>query len=361
LKEALQHVKCWLGRVPKNSIALMAAIFLAKVRLFVTLVRSPFVVARKSVSDDQICSGFAGLLKRSTGAAEHVFSLYSGTCKGVLAVFLLNGKPAAYVRLAVDSRRQRLLENEVQVLRWLARYHFEHGSVPFVIKYGRYLDSYYIVESTVDHPRPSRGMNPTHLKWLCELFNKTAQWRLLRESGYWRILQQQLDYVFASVNMRRKDQVRARIADVLVKLEQCGPLPFGLCQRECSAEHFLEAGKKLFVVDWEHARREYPPYFDLFHYLLSIRPPSDENALLKRWQNLFFKPGPPGNAIRQYSKEIGLDDKIGYFFLWLYVIDQLMIYSETPDHLRVKWMATIAESMCTDYRYAERNWLGGEV
>ena len=358
---ALQHLSLRVGRNPKNTVGLKIALLLERLGVLNKIIPQVFLAARKQVNSNRGSSqSLVDILEELLRESEIVLSLSLGTGKVILPVFSLAGKALAYVRLAHDKRRSALLKNEARVLIRLEQKHFDCAELPHVIASGTWRGFFYVIETTVENgAKPSREFKSIHLRWLCELFNQTARWQLIEDSAYLKTLQWQLDYISTRVETKVRELLHRQIADVIRQLKQAGLLPFGVSQREFSIDHSLEVGDKLFVVDWEHARDEYPPYFDLFHCLLSLNPISTVDALFQHWRNLFFQKGVGQVVIEQYSRGIGLDSRLGYLFLWLYIVDQLTIYLQTPDHLRAGWMIRMLEEMDRQPYFAQSNWLGG--
>ncbi|MGH9890402.1 MAG: hypothetical protein ACREA0_00140 [bacterium] len=93
----------------------------------------------------------------------------------------------------------------------------------------------------------------------------------------------------------------------------------GASHGDCAPWNVLRSGDRWILIDWEQARDDAPPFFDVFHYILQShvllrrRPP---RALL---DDLATRRGPVGAAVKAYADGAGIPSGTAVDFLPAYL------------------------------------------
>ena len=102
---------------------------------------------------------------------------------------------------------------------------------------------------------------------------------------------------------------------------------------------------KLFVVDWEHARFDFPPIFDFYSLFLSL--PGFG------YQEFFSKKIKYAKEMKDFLK---LDSNSAFWFFWLFLIDQLYLQFSIGAKESGEKILNFLEGVIENEKYYKDNW-----
>lgn len=198
------------------------------------------------------------------------YAFFTGTegCHRKVTIQVMDekGRILGYIKVSDNGDIDRLLRNEKEILEDLSRLNIENGLVPKVVYHGRINDVNILVLDTLKsvHSKFGSNLSNIHIKFLAEIFRKTMRHCKFGESGFACNIRQRLrEFV---TNRQRNAYEKA--ADYIEKKIKDKDIPFGLCHRDFTPWNTFFHNGKLYVFDWEYARRDYPPLIDLFHFMI---------------------------------------------------------------------------------------------
>jgi len=302
--------------------------FFAKIKIGILLYYVPILKAifRRQffvlVDQDKknICSFLAAGLGISITALD--FSIYAGSRKFILPLFHADhGTLLGYAKVYFPGRESfEYGENEVAILKKLAGVDRVAGNVPEVLFSGYFSGYFVVILSSLQGLRNFDSANFHHIEWLEKLSRVTGARKRFTESDFYATIQQETSFVeeYAS---HGADIVR----DVFRKAEQhlySSNLLFSLTKREFPFFEMLQTRTSSFIVDWEQARSDFPPIFDVFSLLMStMRRKGDYSAVYREnLQNLFFK--------RNKTTQLFMGHFLKFWnlmFIWKFLLNSLCL------------------------------------
>jgi len=107
-------------------------------------------------------------------------------------------------------------------------------------------------------------------------------------------------------------------------------LLLSLVMREFPYFQILQSREGALVIDWEHARYDFPIIFDCFSLLMSVAPHKKGEYIALYQKNItqiFFSSNPKNRAyINEIAGHMSATPEDTYHLFWLYLIDQLYIH-----------------------------------
>jgi hypothetical protein len=285
-------------------------------------------------------------LKKILKKDDIELSLFTGTPgyyqKTTVQIMDEKGSIIAYAKIAEHVQTKALLENEALILNDLKALDLKSGSVPEVLFYGNIGSKTLLIQSTVDKPSfySAHKFTRAHIDFLNEIFRKTAKKQLLKNSHSLKELQMRIEQLMGKIpadwmNTLRKanEIVMNNLGDEIISC--------GLCHRDFTPWNILNNKGRLFIIDWEFARKDYIPFYDIFHFnihkslILKNKITSElqnPSALINR--NL-------KKICRIYNNLIDNDFTLLNYFLLFYLCDSCSFYiyitiQYHPDKIRNK-------------------------
>ncbi len=214
-------------------------------------------------------------------AAENLsFAVSTGTPgphrKPVIQAATRQGKVLAYAKVGWNETTAKLVLNEARALQRMAGAHLESFSAPRLLHIGRWKEAYFSVQSAPQGhlSRAPRDLSPEYGDSLRELRHSGTVCLSLVESDFWADLLRNCDGL-------KDDHRRRMVAQGLEAAERRlrgQALPFHPCHGDFVPWNAQLADGRLYLFDWEYAREQGLPGYDLIHFLVSTW------ALVKRWR-----------------------------------------------------------------------------
>lgn len=248
------------------------------------------------------------------------------------------GAILGYIKVSHNEEIDSILENEAQVLDGLLRLDVRNGLFPRVIFWGSIngtnvlvLDSHKSFDSKF-----SSMLSNIHIDFLTELFQKTSSVKKYKESFFALNLKRRLETLKSKVfgnheiernwgfNMDKLKQGYNRALDFVKEEIDNIELPFGMSHRDFTPWNTFFHNGKLYVFDWEYARKDYPPLIDLFHFIVQdgilVRHLKPE-GLLKRISRNY-------KLIEKYCDSVDIDKNLLNSLFLCYLLDINLFYLE---------------------------------
>ncbi len=274
--------------------------------------------------------------KPEDAAIRHIFNrndlqyaVFGGTegCHRKITVQVMNGRGTilGYIKVSGSAEIDDLLNNEAAILRRLAELKVGEGLYPKVLYNGAVSGVNIMVIDSLKTIRSkfSSKLSEAHIKFLIEIFQKTAESRGFRESSFYHGLMERVD----RLDCMMAKQLKERAQRVLLFLDSQiseKELPFGLCHRDFTPWNTFFHGTKLYVFDWEYAKKDYPPLLDVFHFII-------QDGIIVRKLNpdgLMNKVAAHQDLIKMYIDAVGLSVENVTPFLLCYLLDISLLYVE---------------------------------
>jgi hypothetical protein len=118
-----------------------------------------------------------------------------------------------------------------------------------------------------------------------------------------------------------RDEWRRLVVETRAAIEPWGerPVPLGVVHGDFAPWNLLEAGRSVGVVDWEEARFDGLPFWDLWHYAVQTaaltRRPRSSRAIHRAIRG----EGPLWHALRSYAADLGVPIELARVILPLYL------------------------------------------
>ncbi|MCC6176374.1 MAG: hypothetical protein IT305_13795 [Chloroflexi bacterium] len=224
------------------------------------------LVARREPSELEV--RLAGIF----GRADLVLAMKTGQLKALqkttLQVMTSDGTILGYAKLAASDVARATVEREVACLRELGRHRVLDGRVPKLLGTFEVTSAY----ASILAPGPETGgpasFGPSHRAFLDLLAAATERRMRFRESEMARDMDQKLQTLLPVL----PDDWRARLMPAIELMDSLLDdldLPFALAHRDFgpwNTRRYRDG--TLFVYDWDNARQEMIPLYDLFSFHL---------------------------------------------------------------------------------------------
>jgi hypothetical protein len=248
------------------------------------------------------------------------FAISTGTPgphrKPVIQAATRQGRVLAYAKVGWNETTATLVLNEALTLQRIAGAHFESFSAPQLLHVGRWKDAHFSVQSAPQGhlSQAPRDLSPEYGASLRELRHNGTVWLPLVESDFWADLLRNCDGL--------KDDYRRRmVAQGLEAAERRlrgQALPFHPCHGDFVPWNAQLVDGQLYLFDWEYARKQSLPGYDLIHFLVSTW------ALVRRWK--------PARVVKEVLRlgsawaSAGIEPEAAIPLLLLYLLERFTFY-----------------------------------
>ncbi len=271
---------------------------------------------------------FAEHLKEVLGRRDLHFAISLGTPgphrKPVVQVLEGSGRTLAYAKIGWDEPTCELVNNEATALRRMAGEELQSLGRPRLLHLGPWHGRLVCLQSC---PPPEareagRDLDSGYLGALQELAGLDSRRLRLGESLFWERLSLWTERAAGGVRNSSLSALLARVPERLRDQE----LPFHLSHGDFVPWNALVVDGRPFLFDWEYARTQWLPGYDLFHFLFQTRlllarqPPA--RVFREAWEQVTCA-GP----IRAYWQRLEiLEPSIGPLML-LYLLDRAICHA----------------------------------
>lgn len=271
------------------------------------------------------------VFKKALGRTDVRLAIFTGTPgyhrKVAIQAWGKNGEILAYGKLAENEQTYRLLENEVRILKCLSSLRFTKGRVPEVLFWGDIGSGNLLIQTTCKkaYSRTSHKLTQSHVEFLAELFSKTFRKQIFGKSYCFLKLKSRIDKLVKNQNNAWAKRLAKGLRYIESNLEK-NELPLGLCHRDFVPWNTFYNGKRLFVFDWEYAREESIPFWDMFHFVIQ------HNILVRRKKPLVILNILTGgdkdlsSLINRYASVLNLNPDLNLHLLLFYLCDISCFY-----------------------------------
>ncbi len=273
-------------------------------------------------------------LMRILGREDLSFAISLGTPgthrKPVVQVIEKSGRSLAFAKIGWNPATRELVGNEAQVLQSLQAQNPHNLCLPALLHLGRWHDRLICLQST---PAPnakqaSQVLSPSYLAALHELAALDSRRLPLGESAFWKSLGGWRSRMEGSwpgyALLARLDLVGQRLG--------AREWPFHFCHGDFVPWNALMIDGRPFLFDWEYARAQWLPGYDLLHFLFQTR------LLLARktaasiyWSVL--KRITRSAELKSYWQKLHIEEAELPFLIQLYLLDRAIYHAYvSPGH-----------------------------
>ncbi len=262
-------------------------------------------------------------LEQLLGAGRLRFAVSTGTPgphrKPVIQAATRQGRILAYAKVGWNEITAKLVENEARALQRMAGARLESLSAPRLLHVGRWKDGCFSVQSAPQGHLSSapRDLSPEYGDCLRELQRSGPVGLPLAESDFWARL-------LRDCGNLEDDYRRRLVAQGLEAAEhrlRGQALPFYPCHGDFVPWNAKLIDGRLYLFDWEYAREQGLPGYDLIHFLVSTR------ALVRRWK--------PATVVKEVLRHgsawtsAGVQSYQALPVLLLYLLERFIFYAST--------------------------------
>lgn len=292
------------AKVRKEAISVLSRIGLGRL-----LMQNRLVIVKKTAGHDcDNTRGLHNLLSEVLGRKDIEIALSTGTPgyyrKVTAQVMAPDGKILAYAKLADTDQTKKLVEQEANILRRLKGLNMLSADIPRILHFSPWGQETILVQSNVRKPYSHRpeNFNDNLITFLSELFGKSATLQTLGETASLVQLEDNIKKLKGRITKDWEYRL-AKSLEIIHKNIADQKIPLGICHGDFTPFNIYIGRSSLSVFDWEYAKEESIPFWDLFHFIIQA------NALRKR-----FKPSSLLEAIAELTKK--LNQPILYLYLF---------------------------------------------
>ena len=257
------------------------------------------------------------------------YAIFTGTegCHRKITVQVMDrlGSILGYVKISDNKKVNKLLKNEAAMLRDLLKLEVKNGLFPEVLYQGNVNGKTILVLDTHKsiNSKFSSRLSDSYIPFLAEVFQKTAKSMVFKKSDYAIGLKKRMTLLNNSLTGIWRDRLEKAI-DYLDQGIGNVTLPFGLCHRDFTPWNTFFHNSKLYVFDWEYAKRNYPPLIDIFHFIIQ------DGILVQKLtpEKLFEGISKNQKLINDYIESIGISMDLINYLLVCYLLDIHLLYVE---------------------------------
>lgn len=175
--------------------------------------------------------------------------------------------PQSISKIATTPKASLLLKNEIRILQILSTFNTINKQVPIIIEQMVNHKFYAFTQSVGigNNISPLRDFNKA-IPFIRSLHNESYAEIYLSESQIFNILNQRYLYLAPLLSSNWK----YRYNNCLMRIDQYKNEKsiFSIAHRDFAPWNMILQNSNIFVFDWEFAEIQYPPLYDLFHFLL---------------------------------------------------------------------------------------------
>lgn len=249
-----------------------------------------------------------------------------------ITIQVMDGEGAilGYMKVADSGEIALLLHNEAETLAFLSRSNIRSGLFPRVLYRGIINDKTVEVLDTAKSRRStfSSRLVASHTDFLAEIFQKALVRVCFRESGFAAGLKKRIAALRPGIDdawRKRYDRAIDRLDSVIGAMT----IPFGLCHRDFTPWNTFFHDGRLYVFDWEYSMKEYPPLFDIFHFIIQ------DGIIVRKCTpaRLMRKVLTHEKLIAGYCETLRLERSLQSSLLLAYLTDISLLYRARGDGL----------------------------
>jgi hypothetical protein len=181
------------------------------------------------------------------------------------------GKIMGFAKVSNIPSVKRLIDDECKNLELMNALKFESVEIPHVLLFGEVAQAQVLVTDT---KKTAASKTPiefidNHRLFLEELANKTSGGERLSSSRFLNNLKSQLGVCTGRISevWHKRLDAAYQLITARASLVTNG---MHLCHGDYTPWNTFLAGDRLYVFDWEYAKQDYPPGYDLIHFYLSL-------------------------------------------------------------------------------------------
>lgn len=315
----------------KLQVTLLKALF--KTRLIKYILPSNLKIKGISNTNFTSLKEMSKWLSEVLNKQDLTFAIFTGTPgpyrKITVQVMDYNAKILAYVKIAHTEKAKNNLQNERDILEHIKSLKITSTTTPEVIKIIEEDENLIMVQSTLqgDFNFCSMKLDERHIMFLAEIFVKTIKYEKIENSQCFQTVAKRISEIDNNLSPVWKE----RFKKGLTVIEQyLGPIeiPIGLCHYDFKPWNIRidKKNKKLFVYDWEFAKKDWIPFWDIFHFIIQPAILVKHKDANKIFQNFIHLNSHYKRLLLSYSNSIKVDPNLYNYFLIFYLCDVSSFY-----------------------------------
>jgi hypothetical protein len=260
------------------------------------------------------------------------YALFTGTPgylrKTTIQIMDSRGSTLGFCKIGMNEQTYAAIGNEATTLRLLASLDLGGTVVPQCIYYGTTDNGAAILIQSKDrgHFRPG-PLRPDvlHCDFLVRLFNST------KEDGNFTG-----SHCFTEIAERLKSLERhaesLQYSALKTAFGWCSTIltthksPLCLAHRDFTPWNTFAVDNRLYIFDWEFARRDWPPLVDAFHFVVQKALLVDHLGEYPLWRRVSGSTEREAIFLRKVAAMCGISDQAYYGLLAFYLVDMSTTY-----------------------------------
>ena len=288
------------------------------------------------------------------------FSIYVGSRKFNLPLFRMSdGTMIGFAKIyPVDGVNSDYGENEAKTLEYLNELDFGLFLFPKVISKAIFKNHLAVILSPGDNLENTKTITPHHISFVGKLVKNTGRKVIFDDSGFYRVLVEEIKFLESKVP-GQSALINTFFKESIKRLKGRN-FVFSLVMREFPYFHMIKSAEKFFVVDFEEARPDFPPIFDIFSLFMSASRLKGNYIEIYRnnLNNIFFR---ENYLVKKYMAntidKFGINKEDAYWFFWLFLLDQLYIHLHVGHDSSAERILSFLDFVSKDLKSLEKRWM----
>lgn len=300
--------------------------------------------------------------KTNVTLRQLAFSIYKSPGKFVLPLFdIETGENIGYAKI-YDSREksQYYGENEVRALRFLEKFSFHNAETPRVLFNNYFGDNLVTVISSKDGLRNFKDVSDEHIAWVKELVEKTGMLKRFKDSLFAKTLNEGMRFIKSKLDKENFELVNYFYEKAIKALSE-KEFIFSFVNREFDHHELLRHKEKNLVIDWEHAREEFPPLFDVYGLLLSggyLKGQDYVEMHVRSLEAILFGGNRKSSKIVfDFLREWGISREDAYYAFLFFLIDRLYLFLRMDSYRDGEIVTHFLKRMYDNESRYDKGWL----
>lgn len=295
-------------------------------------------------------------------AAGMSASFYRSSRKVIMPLFNSEtGKNIAYVKIYASKEKSRYYgENENRAIHFLEEFSFKSAEPPSILM-SRYFGDYFVMAlSSKKNLKNYKKSGKAHIDWIKELVDKTGKRKIFKDSFFAHEMEREINLI-----KNRVDEENTELVEYFYKQARRAlwekEFIFSFVNREFAYWELLRHKDKNLVIDWEHARNDFPPIFDVYSLLMNDWP-CEYKDYVKTYtcslETLFFiRNKRVNNILEKLFNEWEISKEEAYSFFLLFLVDQLYICLHVNHKRSAERVITFLSKIYKDENHFRDKWL----
>ncbi len=290
------------------------------------------------------------IVNRLKGDSYSVFTGTPGEDRKVVVAVTQGEEISHFIKIPILVSSQNLVQNEYEMLHWLAQYDFKKIEIPHIDYYKNNIIA--IKNVKPKYRKKSLRFTDIHIEALKELYEFSSDQQQLNKLDYMKEITSNLKELSS---LQRVSQLKflGAVKNGMISFQECVrpnlELEFALAHGDFTPWNMYADEKKIYVYDWELSKRKAPLLFDFFHYIFQMEALINHSDY-QRIKSILIDYLARNKEMQIMIDQFDIDIENSYALYVLYISSSygLKYMCQKDLHMQAEWLMDVWTDALTD-------------